>query len=247
MSLIIAPIEVFNDPRLTASEFRVLLTLYSFRNRNANTVWPSRDVIAERANIADVARVSKITNELFKKGWLTKKRRGFSGGVEYCLTVPDDLPTPSQVVDFATMANFATVVKTTSSKVAKNATYNEQQNEQQKNNIGEVQPTPQKSSPVIEYKKIIESYNAILGDDLRKVRDLTDQRKKHIRARIEDDPRRANPEWWARYFEFVSHSDFLMGNGPKNPATGKPWAADFDWLTNQTNMTKTLERKYHAE
>lgn len=88
MSLLIAPLEALVDPRLTDPERRVLLSLYSFRNKNADTVWPSIEAIAERSNIADKTRISKITTSLSKKGWLTKKRRGFTGGNSYSLTVP---------------------------------------------------------------------------------------------------------------------------------------------------------------
>lgn len=88
MELLIAPLEALTDSRLSDPERRVLLSLFSFRGRDTNTVWPSLEAIAGRANIADKTRVSKLTSSLEKKGWLTKKKRGFTGGNEYVLTAP---------------------------------------------------------------------------------------------------------------------------------------------------------------
>ena len=88
MRLLIAPLEALLDPRLSAPERHVLLALYSFRGKNTNTVWPKLETLANRANLKDQTRVSKITRSLASKGWLTKKKRGFTGGNEYTLTVP---------------------------------------------------------------------------------------------------------------------------------------------------------------
>lgn len=91
MSILIAPLEALTDSELTDPERRVLLALFSFRGKDTNTVWPSITVIAERANINDHTRVSKLTTTLATKGWLTKKKRGFTGGNEYVLAVPGRL------------------------------------------------------------------------------------------------------------------------------------------------------------
>lgn len=78
------------DTRLSDPERRVLMALFSFRNKNTDTVWPRVEWLACRAGIVDVTRVSKVTRSLAKKGWLTKKKRGFSGYIQYTLTVPDE-------------------------------------------------------------------------------------------------------------------------------------------------------------
>lgn len=87
--LLVAPIEVLTDDRLTDPERRVLLALFSFRGKNTNTVWPGLAAIAKRALINDATRVSKLTTSLAQKGWLTKKKRGFTGCNEYTLIVPE--------------------------------------------------------------------------------------------------------------------------------------------------------------
>lgn len=68
---------------LSELEIRVLIALYSFRDKNANTVWPSLESIADRAGIADKTRVSKVTGKLEKRGLITKRKRGFTGGNVY--------------------------------------------------------------------------------------------------------------------------------------------------------------------
>ncbi|MFA5387723.1 MAG: helix-turn-helix domain-containing protein, partial [Candidatus Paceibacterota bacterium] len=97
MSLLIAPLEALTDALLSDPERRVLLSLFSFRGKNTNTVWPSVESIAERANINDHTRVSKLTASLASKGWLTKKKRGFTGGNEYKLDVPARLDTSTNL------------------------------------------------------------------------------------------------------------------------------------------------------
>ena len=140
MSLIIAPLEALTDHRLTDTERRVLLALYSFRNKNANTVWPSLESLAARAQIKDVPRISKITKSLAEKGWLTKRKRGFTGCNAYSLTHPSEAtPDEASVEENANLANFtnlaentvANLANFTKSNLANFTKCNELQNEQQ--------------------------------------------------------------------------------------------------------------------
>lgn len=98
----------------------------------------------------------------------------------------------------------------------------------------------------IEYEKIKELYNRILGKKLTSIRALTDQRKKHIKARIGEDDKRKDLLWWEHYFYAVSESEFLTGNGPIRDGSTKPWSADIDFLISQSGMVKVIEGKYHA-
>ncbi len=45
------PIEAFMDKRLTLEQLRVLGALFSFRGKNTNVVWPSRQQIAARCGM----------------------------------------------------------------------------------------------------------------------------------------------------------------------------------------------------
>lgn len=88
----IVPNEALLDPELTPSEFRVLVALYSFRNKNADTVFPKLPALATRARVKDKTQISKITTRLESKGWLTKaSKTSFHGSKKYCLTIPDRL------------------------------------------------------------------------------------------------------------------------------------------------------------
>jgi hypothetical protein len=89
-SLLIAPIEALTDARLTDPERRVLLALFSFRGKDTNTVWPALPALGKVALVNDPARVSKLTSSLAQKGWLTKRKKGFTGCNEYHLTVPPE-------------------------------------------------------------------------------------------------------------------------------------------------------------
>ncbi len=142
MSFIVAPIEVLTDDMLTDPERRVLLALFSFRGKDTNTVWPSLNAIAERAHINDLARVSKITSSLASKGWLTKKKRGFTGCNEYSLCVPDRLDDKSNLAPDTKLepSTNSNLVSDTKSNLAPDTKYKEDTNEhtiEQTNTVGE--------------------------------------------------------------------------------------------------------------
>ena len=67
-----------------------------------------------------------------------------------------------------------------------------------------------------------------------KVTQLSDKRKKAIKARLKkysvDDLKRA--------FENAEESDFLKGSNSRN------WSANFDWIMNDTNLAKVLDGNY---
>ena len=91
MSLLIAPLEALTDALLSDPERRVLLALFSYRGKVTELVFPSLDALSERSNIKDKTRVSKITTSLAKKGWLTKKKKGFTGCNQYTMCMPERL------------------------------------------------------------------------------------------------------------------------------------------------------------
>lgn len=106
MGVLVAPLEALTDPEITDPERRVLLTLYSFKNKASDTVWPSLNAIAERANLRDATRVSKLTKSLSKKGWLTKEKRKFGGSNDYVLTVPERLSILDEDAMLDSQSNF---------------------------------------------------------------------------------------------------------------------------------------------
>lgn len=79
---------------------------------------------------------------------------------------------------------------------------------------------------------VMEAYNMICTS-LPKARSLTEQRIRHVNARLEEhsaDDMRA-------VFDKAQASRFLTGKV-------KDWRADFDWLINANNFVKVLEGRY---
>jgi len=87
-------------------------------------------------------------------------------------------------------------------------------------------------------KQIIELYHEILPM-MPKVKKLTKTREGQIRQRWKSGDI-ANLEEWREYFEFVAQSKFLTGK------TEKPFYADLEWLTKESNFVKVWENKYHG-
>lgn len=128
----VVPIEVIQDKRLTLEQTRVLVALFSFRNKVTNTVWPSRAAIAERTGM-HTSNISSATTALVALGWLTKEGLGgHSKSTRYTLCVPA-IEAPKRrttVAHSATVAESATVAHSATSTVADSATRKEQSIEQ---------------------------------------------------------------------------------------------------------------------
>lgn len=88
----------------------------------------------------------------------------------------------------------------------------------------------------VPYQEIMELFNTICGVSFPKVTKMTEKRKKAVKARFNNG---YTLEDFKRAFETAEQSDFLKGNNDRN------WKADFDWLTNENNLAKTLEGKYN--
>ena len=91
MNILVAPLEALTDSLLSDPERRVLLALFSYRGKVTELVFPSLEALSERSNINDKTRISKITTSLAKKGWLTKKKKGFTGCNQYTMCMPERL------------------------------------------------------------------------------------------------------------------------------------------------------------
>lgn len=82
---------------------------------------------------------------------------------------------------------------------------------------------------------VLEQYT-LLCPSFPKVRKLTDKRKKQVRALLKTFTLEEIKEG----FRKAEESSFLKGDNDRK------WKADFDFLTNQNNLTKVLEGKYEA-
>ena len=83
-----------------------------------------------------------------------------------------------------------------------------------------------------EVLEVVELFKEKLSD-LPQPRKITDKRKEHINARIEE----YGIETVIVVIEKIGKSDFLMGKI-------KDWKADMDWIFNINNFPKILEGKY---
>jgi len=95
----------------------------------------------------------------------------------------------------------------------------------------------------IPYEKIVTLYHEKLPT-LPKVAMLTAKRKGYISARWRSG-NLPDLDTWGKYFDFVAKSEFLMGMSDPTPGH-KQFRADLEWLSNESNYTKILERKYHG-
>ena len=91
-----------------------------------------------------------------------------------------------------------------------------------------------KSEPPVPYKKIQDMYNETCSN-FPKIRKLTNERKKHMKARFREYGNRIDV--FEELFEKISGSKYL---------NDQQWA-DFDWFIKENNMTKVLEGKYDKE
>lgn len=107
----------------------------------------------------------------------------------------------------------------------------EKEKEKEEENTSSVE-----EEPPAPYKQIKDLYNDICIS-LTKVRSLSDERKKHIKARWKQFNYKI--ETFEEVFRKVEASDFCKGKNDRG------WKADFDWLIkNDSNMVKVLEGKY---
>ena len=85
--------EVIEDKRLTLLQIRVLLALYSFRNKNTHLCFPSREAISKRTGIR-TTRISTTTTQLEQLGWLRKFFDAETNKYNYEITVPESGTVP---------------------------------------------------------------------------------------------------------------------------------------------------------
>ena len=83
------------------------------------------------------------------------------------------------------------------------------------------------------YTPVIDMYHSICIS-FPKLREVTDKRKKIIKARL----KQYSMEQIEEVFLLAESSDFLKGTNGK-------WNANFDWLMNENNFIKVLEGNYN--
>lgn len=98
-------------------------------------------------------------------------------------------------------------------------------------------PPPEK----IPLQGVLDLYHKKLPS-LPGVRIFDEARKKAIRGCWKSHPKCGSLEFWDKFFEQVSKSDFLMGR------TKDPWSGCcFDWILKPANFKKIVEGNYNRE
>ena len=107
----IVPVEVCMDQRLTLQQMRVLLALYTFRNKNTELARPTREEIRERTGMA-LPKISTATSELERLGWLTKVGNGGrSQATRYRVHVPVTVTEQGTVTEQESIPKSVTVTE----------------------------------------------------------------------------------------------------------------------------------------
>jgi uncharacterized protein YdaU (DUF1376 family) len=89
--------------------------------------------------------------------------------------------------------------------------------------------------PPLTPDEIVEAWNQrMVPQGFPAVRRLTDQRRKHLKARLREN----TIEEWQQAMSALERSEFCRGNGPNG------WIADFDFLLQPKSFTKLLEGAY---
>lgn len=115
-------------------------------------------------------------------------------------------------------------------------THQKHTNNNVNNSNNENNDNKEQKKPAVPYQKIKELYNEICGDELLSIRTMSDRRRKHLRARWNEE---GNLDIFEYLFKKTIESDFLTGDNDRG------WKADFDWLIkNETNFNKVLEGRY---
>lgn len=83
-------------------------------------------------------------------------------------------------------------------------------------------------------------WNEITQAPIAKCRELSTNRKKHIKARLTE----RSWDEWAEVFRLINESHFCRGNVQARPGAN-PWIASFDWIIGSPDTAiKVLEGKY---
>lgn len=75
-------------------------------------------------------------------------------------------------------------------------------------------------------------------------REWTPARSQALKTRWREKKNRQTLEWWSKFFEYVSKSDFLMGRS--SSGSRRPFELSIEWLLKQENFVKVIEGRYHG-
>jgi hypothetical protein len=99
------------------------------------------------------------------------------------------------------------------------------------------------------HERIIELYHQMLPE-LPRIEEWNPTRRGHLNQRWASVGKRGAPrdnlDYWRKFFEFVRHSDFLMGRVAPQPGR-KRFVANLAWMVKPENFAKIIEKQYHHD
>lgn len=98
------------------------------------------------------------------------------------------------------------------------------------------------STPVCPHQEILALWAEKLPSAIQP-REWTPARSQALKARWREKRNRQDLEWWAKFFDYVGQSDFLMGRS--SSGSRRPFELSIDWLLKQENFVKVIEGRYH--
>ena len=102
-------------------------------------------------------------------------------------------------------------------------------------NVSSLSTTSVDAAADVDWKKFLDFFNAtVTGSQIPKIRTITEERKKFIRARVKEFGKNA----LATAVKKAAASDFLNGAG------NEAFIASFDWIFKPRNFPKVLEGNY---
>lgn len=230
----IIPIEILMDHKLTLIETRVIASILSFRNKNTNVSFPSREKIAERCGYSE-GTVSNATKSLVEKGWLKKTKKVFNGPNTYEVIVPDE---PHRSGDTHGISDNR---RTGEHEPHRSGEHIPHRSGEPNRLITDHRTDQPKTCP---HQEIIDVWHELMPE-LPKVQRWTGKRESSLRARWNESKKVQCVDWWRGLFTYIRQSDFLMGNVPGR--NGKPpFQLKLSWLVLPENFAKVLEGDYHS-
>ena len=219
---------IIDDTDLDAYEKCTYLVLCRFSDNKTGQSYPSRKTIAKMVGCSD-RKIDKCLKTLTSKGYIKKtERQGKAGSWDTnlytILGVANHVRQGSEPRSPG-VANHVRQGSEPRSHELDLINYT-QLNYKRDDNVTDLKKVP--------YQEVVEAYHQICTS-LPRVRKLTAQRRKHLNARWKE---LGSLDEFKEVFSRAQASSFLTGNNDRG------WNADFDWLINESNMTKVIEGKY---
>ncbi|RRW90610.1 hypothetical protein [Pandoraea apista] len=98
------------------------------------------------------------------------------------------------------------------------------------------------AKPPCPHQQVIALYHELLPANPA-IRDWTDARAQHLRARWNEDAKRQTLDWWRKFFAYIAKSEFLTGR--TSGRGGKPFTPGLDWIVKAENFAKIYEGRFH--